>query len=93
MENVFCMPTAVDILRGILAVKDSPVINKNTVEEAFPFLQTRYGSVIGMLGSGLIRIIQEEMPYQMFESIDKKELLVKAIGEIVEEAEIIADQS
>lgn len=89
MKLGFELPTAYEITKGILKLKNAPSVSKATVMECLPMLDPEYGSPVAELGSGIIRIIQEEMPWQMFDSIDKKDAIVKAIGEIVEEAEII----
>ncbi|MDE7468729.1 MAG: hypothetical protein K2M30_00395, partial [Desulfovibrionaceae bacterium] len=90
MKDGFVLPTAYDITKGILRLKNSAVISKATVMECFPMLHPEYGSPVAELASGIIRIIQEEMPPYMFDSIDKKESIVKAIGDIVEEAELLS---
>ena len=90
MKKEFVLPTANEITKGILYLKSSPSVSKVTVMECLPMLDPEYGAPVAELASGIIRIIQEEMPYYMFDSIDKKDAIVKAIGEIVEEAEMIA---
>lgn len=90
MKTGFILPTAYEITKGILRLKSAASVSKATVLESLPMLNPEYGSPVAELASGVIRIIQEEMPSYMFDSIDKKDAIVKAIGDIVEEAELVA---
>lgn len=83
----FVVPESTELLLGILKLKELSIPTRTAIEEIFPMLRPEYGTQAGELGSGIMRIIQEEMPYYLFESIDKKDSIVKIIGEIVEEAE------